>query len=58
MAWHLKSGEKWSGGVHELGDRTWSGETRTSESRELVWREPVVLKKVPKRSKRGRKPIG
>jgi len=37
MGWSFKDGGNWSGGTHELSGMTYSGATRTPESRPLVW---------------------
>jgi hypothetical protein len=51
MPWTLKhGGEVWTGEVHELAGRTYSGRTRTFESCPLVWSEEVE----PARSSKGR----
>jgi|TARA_B100000212_G_C27358433_1_gene527005 hypothetical protein len=36
MAWYFTSGELYTGETHELAGTTYSGKTRTSESRRLV----------------------
>lgn len=49
MAWALKSGVEWTGGTHELSGNTYSGATRTPDSRLLVWVEkPKVIPSKPK----------
>ncbi len=43
MPWTLKhTGEEWTGEVHKIGGRTYSGKTRTPESCPLVWANEVV----------------
>ena len=38
MGWKVSStGELWDGGTHQLGGETWTGATRTSESKRLEW---------------------
>ena len=39
MPWTFKDGTEWSGGTHELAGKTYSGQTRTRESRVVVWTE-------------------
>ena len=36
MAWYFTSGELYTGETHELAGTTYSGKTRTAESRRLV----------------------
>ena len=36
MAWYLTSGELYTGETHTLGANTFTGKTRTAESRRLV----------------------
>ncbi len=52
MVWHLKNdGGVWSGAVHELAGRTFSGATRTPDSKPLLWIEPKRKYTVSKPSK-------
>lgn len=49
MPWTFKNtGEVWTGDVHKIGDRVYSGLTRTSESRPLVWAEETQRARTPK----------
>ena len=42
MPWTLKhTGEVWTGEVHEIAGRTYSGKSRTPESAPLVWADEV-----------------
>jgi len=46
MPWVIaNSNEAYDGDTHELAGRTWSGATRTSESRRLEWVDLVVKPK-------------
>lgn len=49
MPWTLRGGEVWTGEVHELAGRTYSGRTRTYESLPLVWADEVQ----PARTRKG-----
>lgn len=50
MPWTLKhTGEVWTGETHELAGNTYTGRTRTPESRGLIWAEEVK----PARTKKG-----
>ena len=51
MPWTLKgTGEVYSGEVHDLAGRTYTGKTRTSESRPLEWADEVK----PARTSKGK----
>ena len=55
MPWVIaNSNEAYDGDTHELAGRTWSGATRTSESRRLEWVELTVKSKAPAKKKRAR----
>ena len=58
MGWIIaNSGEDYDGETHELAGKTWTGKTRTSESRRLVWVVGQPLSKIleePKKKKRAR----
>lgn len=57
MAWALKSGVEWTSGTHELSGNTYSGYTRTPNSRPLVWFEkPKVIPSKPKPPKKKKEP--
>ena len=46
MPWvFANTSEAYDGDTHELAGRTWSGATRTSESRRLEWVDLVVKPK-------------
>tara|TARA_R100000995_G_C3431318_1_gene98650 strand:- start:196 stop:411 length:216 start_codon:yes stop_codon:yes gene_type:complete len=46
MGWkNANTGELYDGGTHELGGETWTGVTRTSESKRLEWTNEVPKKK-------------
>ena len=49
MGWKIFStGELYDGGTHELGGETWTGSTRTSESKRLIWSNEEPKKPEPK----------
>jgi|TARA_B100000035_G_scaffold309643_1_gene316140 hypothetical protein len=53
MGWKISNtGELWDGGTHQLGGETWTGSTRTSESKRLEWTNEVPKK--PAKKKRAR----
>ena len=53
MGWKVSStGELWDGGTHQLGGETWTGATRTSDSKRLEWTNEVPKK--PAKKKRAR----
>ena len=58
MPWKFKnSEEEWSGETHELAGRTFTGATRTPDSKPLVWVEAPKVKKThtPSKPKQPRK---
>ena len=55
MGWIIaNTGEFYDGETHELAGRTFTGKTRTSESRRLEWVELIVKPKAPAKKKRAR----
>ena len=55
MGWiKTKTGEAYDGETHELAGRTFTGKTRTSESRRLEWVDLIVKPKAPVKKKRAR----
>mgnify|MGYP003122861945 FL=1 len=55
MGWIIaNTGEVYDGETHELAGTTFSGKTRTSESKRLEWVELVVKPKAPAKKKRAR----
>ena len=60
MGWKIaNTGELYDGGTHQLGGDTWTGATRTSDSRRLEWtsevpKKPEPKKKAPSKKKRAR----
>ena len=55
MGWIIaNTGEVYDGETHKLAGTTFSGKTRTSESKRLEWVELVVKPKAPAKKKRAR----
>ena len=55
MGWIIaNTNEVYDGETHELAGRTFTGKTRTSESRRLEWVELTVKSKAPAKKKRAR----
>ena len=55
MGWIIaNTNEVYNGETHELAGRTFTGKTRTSESRRLEWVDLVVKPKAPAKKKRAR----
>ncbi len=55
MGWKVAStGELYDGETHELAGKTWTGKTRTSESRRLEWTNDEPKKKKRARDSKGR----
>jgi len=55
MGWIIaNTNEAYDGETHELAGRTFTGKTRTSESRRLEWVDLVVKSKAPAKKKRAR----
>lgn len=55
MGWKVAStGELYDGETHELAGKTWTGKTRTSESRRLEWANEEPKKKKRARDSKGR----
>ena len=55
MGWIIAStGEVYDGETHELAGTTFSGKTRTSESKRLEWAEITVKSKTASKKKRAR----
>ena len=55
MGWIIaNSGEKYDGETHQLAGTTFSGKTRTSESRRLEWVDLIVKSKTQEKKKRAR----
>ena len=55
MGWIIaNTGEVYDGATHELAGTTFSGKTRTSESRRLEWVNLVVKPKAAPKKKRAR----
>ena len=59
MGWIIaNTNEAYDGETHELAGRTFTGKTRTSESRRLEWVDLVVKPKAAPKKKRARKKNG
>ena len=55
MGWIIaNTNEAYDGETHELAGRTFTGKTRTSESRRLEWVDLVVKPKAAPKKKRAR----
>ena len=55
MGWIIaNTGEVYDGETHELAGTTYSGKTRTSESKRLEWVEITVKSKAAPKKKRAR----
>ena len=55
MGWIIaNTNEAYDGETHELAGRTFTGKTRTSESRRLEWVDLVVKSKATAKKKRAR----
>ena len=55
MGWIIaNTGEVYDGETHELAGTTYSGKTRTSESKRLEWIEITVKSKAAPKKKRAR----
>ena len=55
MGWIIaNTGEGYDGETHELAGTTYSGKTRTSESKRLEWVEITVKSKAAPKKKRAR----
>ena len=55
MGWIIaNTNEVYDGETHELAGRTFTGKTRTSESRRLEWVELTIKSKAPAKKKRAR----
>ena len=55
MGWIIaNTGEVYDGETHELAGTTYSGKTRTSESKRLEWVEITVKSKATPKKKRAR----
>ena len=55
MGWIIaNTNEVYNGETHELAGRTFTGKTRTSESRRLEWVDLIVKPKAPAKKKRAR----
>ena len=55
MGWIIaNTGEVYDGETHELAGTTYSGKTRTSESKRLEWVEITVKSKAAPKNKRAR----
>ena len=55
MGWIIaNTGKAYDGETHELAGRTFTGKTRTSESRRLEWVDLVVKSKATAKKKRAR----
>ena len=55
MGWIIaNTGEVYDGEAHELAGTTYSGKTRTSESKRLEWVEITVKSKAAPKKKRAR----
>lgn len=55
MGWIIaNTNEVYDGETHELAGRTFTGKTRTSESRRLEWVDLIVKPKAPAKKKRAR----
>jgi len=55
MGWIIaNTNEVYDGETHELAGKTFTGKTRTSESRRLEWVELTVKSKAPAKKKRAR----
>tara|TARA_R100001463_G_scaffold29965_1_gene68103 strand:- start:150 stop:383 length:234 start_codon:yes stop_codon:yes gene_type:complete len=59
MGWIIaNTNEAYDGETHELAGRTFTGKTRTSESRRLEWVDLVVKSKAAPKKKRARNKNG
>ena len=55
MGWIIaNTGEVYDGEIHQLAGTTYTGKTRTSESKRLQWVELTVKSKQPVKKKRAR----
>ena len=55
MGWIIaNTGEVYDGETHKLANKTWSGKTRTPDSRRLEWVDLIVKPKAPAKKKRAR----
>tara|TARA_R100000781_G_C4047106_1_gene116114 strand:- start:447 stop:680 length:234 start_codon:yes stop_codon:yes gene_type:complete len=59
MGWIIaNTNEAYDGETHELAGRTFTGKTRTSESRRLEWADLAVKSKAAPKKKRARNKNG
>ena len=59
MGWIIaNTNEAYDGETHELAGRTFTGKTRTSESRRLEWVDLIVKSKAAPKKKRARNKNG
>ena len=51
MAWTFKNGDAYTGDTHELMGNTYSGKTRTRDSKPLLWVADAPVPKKPRKKR-------